>query len=611
MLTEILGPQDAPNYYADSVFGYCPSSLQGTTAGLQSGGDEWISYSHDTWASYVSEGFTEYIEVEIENAVYVQSITIGENRGMWAVVRIKAWDSSTSRWQTLYQGDADSGAWQIAKDTNRYNHFEPSICQTTFSTSVIRIEMNTYTIVDWNELDYVKIVGTTTLKTGVLATEGTTQTARVMYVPDSDFFGVDLFTFAGCDCPYDSGRISREEIVTVSVLPLNDYPVAHSSSIVAECAPRVADEITLQASDVDGINTSSTFTITSLPSNVALSDYTNELINSGRVPYSVPGATVSLLVDYAGADAPPSSFRFTFTATDEAGAVSTPIAITVTCSATQCEAGLYFDMTSLICADCPAGSFSSDVGVRSKCELCPVGTFNPQSGSRSCVVCSNGQVALERGGTSCVDCPFGTTCTTTTSLVVNHGMWRQESSPYSIYECRSVLHCHGGSNFGEGLCAMGYTGPLCSVCDDSYFYTRSGSEYECTRCDEGRTWYPTAVASFALMACTALVVGVCVKTRLRARLLRLHKRTKMKTMSLIHVCQVISQFTSISHETGDGRTYAEPAATFVRALSLFNFDLLSFLPLACSLPSSAFPPAFYTTLVRFFLSIDQPSQYSF
>jgi hypothetical protein len=101
------------------------------------------------------------------------------------------------------------------------------------------------------------------------------------------------------------------------------------------------------------------------------------------------------------------------------------------------------------------------------------------------------------------------------------------------------------------------------------------------------------------MACIALAVGVCVKTRLRARLLHLHERTKMKTMSLIHVCQVISQFTSISHETGDGRTYAEPAATFARALSLFNFDLLSFLPPACSLPSSAFPPTFYTTLVRF------------
>ena len=133
----------------------------------------------------MSEGYTEYIEVEIETAVYVQSITIGENRGMWAVVKIKAWDSSTSRWQTLYEGDADPDEWQIAKDTNRYNHFEPSICQTTFTTSVIRIEMDTYTIVDWNELDYVKVVGATTLKTGVLTTDATTQTARVMYVPDS------------------------------------------------------------------------------------------------------------------------------------------------------------------------------------------------------------------------------------------------------------------------------------------------------------------------------------------------------------------------------------------------------------------------------------------
>ena len=60
---QILGPQNSPNIYADSVFAWCGSSLQGTTEGIQSGGDGLISFSHDTWASYLSEGYTEYIEV--------------------------------------------------------------------------------------------------------------------------------------------------------------------------------------------------------------------------------------------------------------------------------------------------------------------------------------------------------------------------------------------------------------------------------------------------------------------------------------------------------------------------------------------------------------------
>ena len=60
---QILGPQDSPNNYADSNLAYCPSSFSGGTAGIQSGGDEYISFSHDTWASYLSDGYTEYVEV--------------------------------------------------------------------------------------------------------------------------------------------------------------------------------------------------------------------------------------------------------------------------------------------------------------------------------------------------------------------------------------------------------------------------------------------------------------------------------------------------------------------------------------------------------------------
>lgn len=52
--------------------------------------------------------------------------------------------------------------------------------------------------------------------------------------------------------------------------------------------------------------------------------------------------------------------------------------------------------------------------------------------------------------------------------------------------------------------------------------------------------------------------------------------------------QVVSQFTAISQGTGDGRTYAEPALSFARVLSVSNFDLLTFLPLSCSLPNSNF-----------------------
>ena len=146
---EILGPQDAPNHYGDSALSYCPSSLNGDTAGVKVGGDEFIRFAHDTWASYLSEGFTEYIEVEFDLPVYIQSIELGENRGLFSIVSVKAWDNNTRLWQTLYSGEADPVQFEFYKDTNQYHKFAPSICQSSFASAIIRIELDTYSIEDW------------------------------------------------------------------------------------------------------------------------------------------------------------------------------------------------------------------------------------------------------------------------------------------------------------------------------------------------------------------------------------------------------------------------------------------------------------------------------
>ena len=391
---------------------------------------------------------------------------------MWAVVKIKAWDSSTSRWQMIYEGEADPNKWQNSKETNQYNHFEPSVCQTTFTTSVIRIEMDTYAIADWNEVDYVKVVGATSLKAGVLTTDTTTQTARVMFVPDLDFTGVDSFTFVASDCAYDPGRTSQGEI-TVSVLPVNDPPVAQSSAVVAMCAPGVSDEITLQASDVDVIteaNTSIAFAIASLPTNAALYDATSgALITPASLPVAVSGGEVLLLADYDEVTEAPSGFEFMFIAIDEMGAVSSAASVAITCSATECSAGEYFDMPNRRCTECPAGMFASDAGIRSSCELCAVGT-SAGAGSTSCASCDTYYVAPEKGSPSCKEIPSGTRWINASSYRVNPGMWRPKGARLNdIYECPITEACPGGNGYGTTLCADGFVGPLCSHCDSAYF----------------------------------------------------------------------------------------------------------------------------------------------
>jgi hypothetical protein len=72
-IAEILGPQDAPNVYADSNRAFCPSSLLGETNAVQSGGDSLITFSHNSWASYLRDGYTEFIEASQCAAAEVES----------------------------------------------------------------------------------------------------------------------------------------------------------------------------------------------------------------------------------------------------------------------------------------------------------------------------------------------------------------------------------------------------------------------------------------------------------------------------------------------------------------------------------------------------------
>ena len=60
-----------------------------------------------------------------------------------------------------------------------------------------------------------------------------------------------------------------------------------------------------------------------------------------------------------------------------------------------------------------------------------------------------------------------------------------------------------------------------------------------------------------------------------------------KTCCVSRLLQVISQFATISSDTG-ASSYPEPAATFVWALSATNFAILGFIPLGCIAGSMTF-----------------------
>jgi hypothetical protein len=64
-------------------------------------------------------------------------------------------------WMTLYSVDAvDPSVQALYSKFSQYRYFYPEICGTPFQTNHIRVELDTRSISDWNEIDFFEIGGT-------------------------------------------------------------------------------------------------------------------------------------------------------------------------------------------------------------------------------------------------------------------------------------------------------------------------------------------------------------------------------------------------------------------------------------------------------------------
>ena len=142
-------------------------------------------------------------------------------------------------------------------------------------------------------------------------------------------------------------------------------------------------------------------------------------------------------------------------------------------------------------------------------------------------------------------------------------------------------------------CDCGYVGPLCSVCDDNYLETWAGYR-TCQPCGDGASYTPLIVLVSSVML-IGLSIAACVfkikgcKKKLEA----LYATGENKLNILFFAAQMISQFASISGNTGEKRKYPQPAATVAAALGVSNVEVFSFVSLRCMMPETHF----YTTLL--------------
>ena len=185
----------------------------------------------DCWdanAHYEEEGYTEFITIQFEEAVYIKDIEIGEPRGP-SVVAIEAYDYATKTWMVMWSGATDFDRYMFLKDTQQFSVLLPyPLCQPSYKTDIVRIKQDTKTIDDWNEIDYVKLVGS------VEATPGALPGASLVYEPPSGGLDcVESFTFSMSDCGGQRSRLS--EVQTYTILPEGGGTEA--------CEPLVEEEV--------------------------------------------------------------------------------------------------------------------------------------------------------------------------------------------------------------------------------------------------------------------------------------------------------------------------------------------------------------------------------
>jgi len=96
------------------------------------------------------------------------------------------------------------------------------MCQTSFLAKSIRVSMDTSAISDWNELDYIKLVGSLDFAPGVIPHD----VVDVVYTPNPYFFGQDSIKIRGTDsqCASETERMSEEVEVTLNVQLAPDVP---------------------------------------------------------------------------------------------------------------------------------------------------------------------------------------------------------------------------------------------------------------------------------------------------------------------------------------------------------------------------------------------------
>ena len=295
-----------------------------------------------------------------------------------------------------------------------------------------------------------------------------------------------------------------------------------------------------------------------------------------------------------------------------------------------CEVGTYQHSYEGTCTKCPPGSFYQDELAQAHCKLCPYGQFVPPNNAPGkspldCKTCPHGTRTDKLAGTRACDCLNGfartdrfghcTKCQTKgvqckdDYQILDKGFWwdwsfnssskfkymnfienikistkyyDQEFSKFSgilptAHICRNYKACLGGVNAD---CHENYTGPLCAVCNKSYY---KKSNFQCLKCPELRISVLKCLCIFLLFIITCIIINWADKKKIITD----DGQTRTVADMILSILKIFIGFYQVMTGMIHSMNYVNWPVSLQKAtqvIRLIQFQILDFPSLKCIHP---------------------------
>jgi hypothetical protein len=210
-----------------------------------------------------------------------------------------------------------------------------------------------------------------------------------------------------------------------------------------------------------------------------------------------------------------------------------------------------------------------------QCQPCSTGKYSLEYPVNNYTLCNDGSKVI--GITSCYS----------DVINVDNGYWRRFPQNKAILSCSlNINGCKGGNTTGNGLCMLGYEGPLCSTCSDGYYVDNT----ICTSCNNKKNnikgLSKNKLIGIIIYACiiSFVIIIICIhfycKYKYKFDIYNYIEQISSNFIIKLKIVIVTYQVVCTIPESLSIK-FPENMSSFLNSLNFVNLNILSLLPINC------------------------------